>query len=128
MEVMLHFVKLGYDVSTPLNVDSRYDCIVDTGKKLVRIQIKTSHESKTINSFTFKCRSITINVNGVKTSKYSNEDVDYFATYWNGEVYLFPVNECSTEKTVHLAEKGDNPTKNWTYAEDYIASEVLKSL
>ena len=31
-------------------------------------------------------------------NKYSKEEIDYFATYWEGKCYLVPVEECSTEK------------------------------
>lgn len=37
MSVALYLIKLGYNVSQPLNADSRYDYIVDTGKQLLRL-------------------------------------------------------------------------------------------
>ena len=130
LTVMLELIKLGYEVSQPLNADSRYDCIVDTGNKLLRIQIKTSHLSKkTENSIQFSCRSVTVSATeGIKSKRYSSDCVDYFATSWENKIYLIPVNECSTEKTIHLQKKGDKPVKNWTYAEDYLAEKVLKAL
>ena len=127
MEVMLHFIKLGYNVSQPLNSDSRYDCIVDVDGKLLKIQIKTSHVAKAKNSFEFKCRSITTTQNQYKQSKYNENEIDFFATIWENQVYLVPVNECSSEKTLHLLK--EKPIRaNWSYAEDFIASEVLKKL
>ena len=126
MEVALKLIKMGYQVSQPLNPDSRYDFIVDVNNRLLRIQVKTAHLSpKTKNAIQFKCRSIT--GHGItKTSLYSDTDIDYFATYWNDEVYLVPVNECSAEKTLRLSK--DNYRVNSSYAEDYIASEVLQTL
>lgn len=129
MEVVLHLIKLGYSVSQPLNADSRYDFIVDTGKNLIRIQVKTAHLStKAVDSIEFKCRSITGRgaSQGIKSSLYSEEDIDYFATYWNQQVYLIPVNECSANKTLHL--KREKIRSNFAYADNYIASEVLKTL
>ena len=129
MEVALYFIKLGYNISQPLNQDSRYDFILDTGKQLLRIQVKTAHLSlKTENSINFKCRSITGRgaTQGIKSSLYSQEDIDYFATYWDNKVYLIPVNECSAEKTLHLDKS--KIRSNFTYAEDYLAQEVLKTL
>lgn len=29
MQVMLRFIEMGYNVSQPLNADSKYDCILD---------------------------------------------------------------------------------------------------
>ena len=56
----------------------------------------------------------------------TTDDVDYFATYWDGQVYLIPVSECSADKTLHL--KKEKIRSNFAYAEDYIANEVLKAL
>ena len=127
MEVMLYFVKLGYDVSQPLNSDSRYDCIIDKQGKLYRIQIKTSHLAKTENSIEFKCRSVTTTQNHYKEKTYSPNDIEFFATCWQGEVYLVPAEQCSSSKILHLIK--DGPVhKNWSYAEDYKAKEALERL
>ena len=125
MSVALYLIKLGYNVSQPLNADSRYDYIVDTGKQLLRIQVKTSHLNKRETGIEFKCRSITINADGLNIHRYSNNDIDYFATYWNDEVYLVPVSQCSSEKTLHF-EKPKRQDMAWI--NEYKASEVLKTL
>ena len=127
MEVMLYFVKLGYAVSQPLNQDSRYDCILDVNGKLYKIQIKTSHLSaKTQNSIEFKTRSITTTVGHYKESTYNSDEIDYFATVWDNQVYLVPATQCSSSKTLHLSK--ETQRSNWSYAEDYLAKEVLKNL
>lgn len=129
MGVMLAFIKLGYNVSQPLNADSRYDCILDKEGKLYKIQIKTSHLSTTAkNSIEFKCRSVTTTQNQYKENRYTVDDIDYFATIWQDKVYLVPVQECSAKKTLHLEAKPQCPNKTWAYAEDYELSEVIKNL
>ena len=125
MEVALYLIKLGYNVSQPLNIDSRYDFILDTGKHLLKIQVKTSHKDEEKNNITFKCRSVT-GRGEVKHASYSKEEIDYFATYWDNKVYLISVDECSTQKTLRLSK--DIIRSNWNYAEDYLAEEVLKAL
>lgn len=127
MEVMLYFIKLGYAVSQPLNQDSRYDCILDVNGKLYKIQIKTSHLStKSQNSIEFKTRSITTTVGHYKESTYDVDEIDYFATVWDNQIYLVPANQCSSSKTLHLSK--ETQRSNWSYAEDYLAKEVLKNL
>jgi hypothetical protein len=127
MKVMLYFTELGYNVSQPLNSDSKYDCIIDVNNKLYRIQIKTSHLSTTTkDSIEFKCRSITTTQNHCKQSGYTSEDIEFFATVWDNEVYLIPVNECSLAKTLHLSKTIIR--SNWSYLEDYKAKEVLQKL
>lgn len=127
MKVMLYFIELGYNVSQPLNSDSKYDCILDKDNKLYRIQIKTSHLSTTTNnSIEFKCCSTTTTQNHRKQNGYTSDNIDFFATVWENEVYLISVNECSSAKTLHLSK--DIFRSNWSYLEDYKAKEVLKQL
>lgn len=127
LEVALYFIKLGYSVSQPLNVDSKYDLIIDTNQHLLRVQIKTSHLDSP-NKIVFNCRSITgRKENGeLKTKYYSANEIDYFATMWEHQCYLIPVNECSARKALHLSK--DVLRSNYSYAEDYKAEEVLKKL
>jgi hypothetical protein len=88
------------------------------------LQVKTARLTSN-DSITFNCRSTTTNVRNCKSRKYSAEDVDFFATYWNGKVYLVPIQECSTQKSLHLTEPKQS---NWCYIEDYEARKVLEKL
>lgn len=127
LEVATYLLQRGYIVSQPLVQDSKYDLIVDVNKKLIRLQVKTSrkHPKNQGQSIIFNCRSTTNNVRECKQRYYSIEDVDYFATYWNEQVFLIPVNECSSEKTLWL-EKPKNSA--CTYAYDYTVEEVLNNI
>lgn len=128
LQVASHLLSLGYIVSQPLVQDTKYDLIVDVNHKLIRLQVKTARinkDNKTNDSICFNCRSTTNNVRECKQRYYSSDDVDYFATYWDNQVFLIPVNECSAEKTIWLT-KPKNP--NSTYAYDYTAEEVLNNL
>ena len=125
LSVALELIKKGYNVSQPLNIDSKYDFILDTGKQLLRIQVKTSHLNKTGSGIEFKCRSITVNTNKVNHHYYSNDEIDYFATFWDGEVYLISVNECSSTKTLHF-EKPKRTDMAWI--NNFKIDEVLKLL
>ena len=124
MYVAAYLLSLGYNVSQPFCQDSKYDLIVDVNNKLYRLQVKTS---RLLNEDTivFNCRSTTKNSQTNKSRYYQENEIDYFATYWNGEVFLVPVNECSSEKRLHLT-----PVKqsSQTYAYNHLASEVLKKL
>ena len=124
MQVATYLLSLGYNVSQPFSQDSKYDLIVDVDGKLLRLQVKTSRLASP-TSITFNCRSTTTNVKNCKSRRYSDTEVDYFATYWNGKAYLIPISECSTQKSLHL-EKTNR--KDWSYMEDYLADEVLRAL
>ena len=127
LQVATYLLSLGYNVSQPLTQDSKYDLIVDVNHKLLRLQVKTArlNDRTQGQSIKFNCRSTTNNVRECRQRYYSIEEVDYFATYWNNEVFLIPVSECSAEKTLWI-EKPSNPRS--TYAYDYRAKEVLQHL
>lgn len=122
--VASYLLSLGYNVSQPFCQDSKYDLIVDVNGKLLRLQVKTSRETAH-NSITFNCRSTTTNSQSNKSRKYSDTDIDYFATYWNDKAYLIPVGECSSEKRLHLTIPKQS---NQSYIENYSAKEILENL
>ena len=75
-------MKLGYQVSIPLSNKSIYDCIVDTGKNLFKIQIKSS-----IKIPDYETHS-TVHVPLQNNKRiYTKDRVDYFAvwsSFFNG--------------------------------------------
>ena len=118
MKVMLFLVEQGYNVSQPLNADSKYDCILDINGKLYRIQVKTAHISTSAkNAIEIKCRSTTTTQNHRKQSGYTSNDIEYFATVWENVVYLIPVDECFSSKTLDLSDVSKR--SNWSYLKDY---------
>lgn len=127
LQVATYLLSLGYNVSQPLTQDSKYDLIVDVNHQLIRLQVKTSRRNENTQGFSikFNCRSTTNNVRECKQRYYSEEDVDFFATWWDNQVYLVPVSECSAEKTLWI-DKPSNPRS--CYSRNYIAEEVLKNL
>lgn len=124
MYVAAYLLSLGYNVSQPLCQDSKYDLIVDVNNHLLRLQVKTARQEKE-GSIIFNCRSTTKNSITHKSRSYQVDEVDYFATYWDHKVYLVPIGECSSSKTLHLTL----PVKsNQTFIGDCLAEEVLRNL
>lgn len=115
LKVQEEMLRYGFDVSIPTYNASRYDLIVDTGKELLRIQVKKAL-GKIDNSFTIDCYSSNVSSNS-ETSKrrYTIEEIDYFATVWKDKTYLIPVDETSYQKTLY--EDSD----------EYLAQNVLAS-
>lgn len=123
LKVMTAAVEMGCTVCVPYGDCDRYDQIWDINGKLLRVQVKTSRpKNEQETGIMFNCYSV---VNG-KKHKYSKKDIDYFATYWNGECYLVPVEECSTEKTLWFKLSCNNP--RCARAQDYLLMEVLKGI
>lgn len=127
LEVLSYVMKQGYSVSIPFGDKDRYDQIWDINGKLLRVQVKTSHWYKNEQSaIEFKCLTNYVKTTGNVEHKYSKEEIDYFATYWEGKVYLVPVEECSSKKILRFSAKQNQGTICW--AKDYEFEEVIKNL
>lgn len=123
------FVENGCNVSIPYGQDSKYDFIADLDNLLIRVQVKTSSLKKGVEgAIEFSCRSTHKNFSGVSNVKYSSEDVDYFATFWENKVYLVPITECSASKTLRFELPKNGQTKSICFAKDYEIEIQLKKI
>ena len=106
LDVLSYIIKKGYSVSIPFGDKDRYDQIWDIKGKLYRVQIKTARwfdEEHT--GFIFNCYSVS---NG-KKYVYTKQDVDLFATIVDSQLYVFPAEQCSTEKKSSFYIKTKSP-------------------
>lgn len=86
--VAAHLIKLGRRVAIPFGNNQRYDLIVDDGKSLFRVQVKTGKLKRGCVVF-YTCSS-----NGFTFEKRNYRgQIDVFAVYCpqNGEIYWVPV-------------------------------------
>lgn len=132
LKVQEELLRYGFDISIPNYNSSRYDLIADTGEELLRIQVKKSI-SHSNSSFTFECTSQnTRSKTQTGKRKYTNDEIDYFATAWNDKVYLISVDETSLSKTIqfddttYLAENILSKYKRLTDDELYNSSHSQK--
>lgn len=126
LQCLAAFVKCDCGVSIPYGDNSKYDFIADKDGKLLKIQVKTSSiKNNNPDAICFSCRSTHVNSSGVKNVRYKSDEIDYFATYWNGICYVVPVQECSAEKTLRFAPPKNGQTKGIKFAEEYEISKVL---
>ena len=123
---------LGCDVSIPFGNSQKYDLIIDYNNHLYKVQVKHAQDKYTdgeLTHFSFKTRWQGHNMTGYTQTSYTKKDIDYFATYHQGKVYLIPVEECSgAEKTIRYTPPKNNQRIGINFAEDYEAEEVLKKL
>lgn len=127
MQCMSAFMAQGCGVSIPFGDNSKYDFIADVDGHLLKIQVKTA-SLKDDNAIKFSCRSTHVNCTGIKNIRYSANDIDYFATYWDNKCYLVPVEECSVEKTLRFAPPKNGQTKGITFAKDYLLNIQLAKI
>ena len=120
--------ELGCDVSIPFGNSQKYDLIIDYKNILYKVQVKHANDHNG-EYFTFKTRWQGHNMSGYTQTKYTKDDIDFFATYYQGNVYLIPVEQCSgAEKTIRIIPPKNGQTKNINFAKDYSAKEVLERL
>lgn len=122
----LKCLEAGFQVSRPLFDDARYDFILDTGNKLLRIQIKTSCWNEDKSAFSFNGYSQHSTGNGNKRMKYTNKEIDYFMTEKDDVFYLYPAGEIGfVSKSLRISSKINNSNIIW--AKDYKFEEVIKN-
>ena len=94
LQCITAFYELGYSVSIPYGDCDRYDFIVDINNKLYRVQAKSARLIDENGTIVFSCRSSRSNASGCYKRQYTADEIDFFATYWQGKCYLVPVEEC----------------------------------
>ena len=124
----LKCIEKGWTVSKPLFDNARYDFIADTGKNLLKIQIKTSAWNEDHSAFSFNGYSQHSTGNGNKRMKYTDKEIDYFMTEKDDIFYLYKAEpEGFTQKILRIAAKqATNPNILW--AKNYEFEEVSKDL
>lgn len=123
------FMQLGFECSIPYGNGAKYDFIADNGEHLYRIQCKSSsyvndHGNIKEDAFCFNTVCQTTNTKETVRYTYSNKEIDYFATCFKGKVYVIPVEECKTSKTLRLEPPANGQT-NYSKAEDYLINKVF---
>ena len=88
---------LGMCVAKPWGESSRYDLVVDTGRKLLRVQVKSAHRAGEYGGYTF-------HAHGNSSRAYKADEIDVLAAYVVpvGAWYLFPVEEFRKYKSMKL--------------------------
>ena len=129
VECMLAFLKLGYNVLMPYGDCERYDFVVDIEGKLLKIQVKTSSDSHIDEGYIiFKCANKTTKEGQFVRHPYTKEQIDYFMTSYNGQCYLIPVEETSTEKRLRFTPPKNGQLKGISFAKDYELEKMVKTI
>lgn len=130
LAICAHLISKGFGVSRPIGNNLRYDLIADYKGKLIKIQVKTSRKGKQCNSITFKTVSSHVSTKGKSVRRrYNKNEIDYFATAYNGEAYFIPVEDAgSSEFSLRLAPSKNKQIKGIHFLEDYTIKHFLKRI
>ena len=120
LEVFTALRRAGYRVSVPmLDGGSPYDCVIDDGERLQRVQIKTGHVYA--GAVCWATRSTSYHRTGGTSRDYRGL-ADLFAIWVpeRAECYLVPVEECGRHQSMlRLEPARNNQTKGTRQASDY---------
>ena len=128
-EVALEFLKLGILISKPLVQSSKYDFIADINHNLYKIQVKTGRISEEASYLEFATSTSHTNTKGTLNLSYSENDVDFFATIYNGQCYLIPYHLCGKRaQRIRFIPTKNGQTKGILFAKDYHLEDIIKTL
>ena len=128
-QVAVEFLKLGILISKPLVQSSKYDFIVDINDKLYKIQVKTGTPKEDNAYIEFATSTSHTNTRGTINLTYSEKDVDFFATMYEGQCYLVPREVCgSRNQRLRLIPTKNGQIKGITFAKDYHLEDIVQTL
>lgn len=99
---------------------------------MLRIQCKTCHElldGNEVAAIVFK--TVRQSGNGAKhytRTQYTKDEIDYFATFYNGTCYLVPVEECSVEKRLRFTPPKNGQVRGVNFADYFELKGVIGRL
>jgi hypothetical protein len=115
-------VKLGFVVLRPFPEGRRYDVVIDTGPRLLRVQCKSGRLKGAVIAVTLAtCRHTPRH--GYVRTKYTADDIDGVAVYCHelDRCYFLPIEEVGGRSGIHLrvgpAANGQSAAIN--FAEQY---------
>lgn len=123
---LCEFAKLGIKVSIPYGEDCKYDFILDVNGHLLKVQCKTSQKLENLEGFSFKCESVVVTTKRITATKYTLNDIDFFATMDENQCYLVPVEECGVRKTLRYCYPSNGQKKGISLAENYKLEDMIK--
>ena len=91
--------ELGLQCLIPFGDSCKYDIAVDINGKIYKIQCKTSHWCKDTSeekvAFAIETNCQTTNTKKTTTHKYTENEIDYFYTWFQGQGYLISIKEAT---------------------------------
>ncbi len=94
MRFMLKAAGLGFGVAKPWGDSERYDFVLDSGKRFLRIQVKSTYVART--------QSYAVNAKGSQNKAYTTEQIDFLVAYIVVEDawYVIPIGAFAPRKVL----------------------------
>ncbi len=126
--VLAAYLSAGLTVSVPFGTGAPYDLIVDTGKAIVRVQVKTGWYRKGCVNYKGRRRIRDSTQKGMRG--YYPDEVDYFAVYYppSGQIFVIPCVLQSGDGCLRLIPALNSQTKKIRWASDFTWEKHLAEL
>jgi hypothetical protein len=126
--VLAAYTRAGFLVSIPFGSGGAYDLIVDTGARLLRVQIKTGWHSKGCLLYKGRRRIRDSRQNGMR--RYRIDEVDFFAVYdpQSDKIYAVPSTAMAVEGCLRLDPVLNDQQKLIRWAADYTWEKHIADL
>lgn len=99
-----YYSKLGWTI--PITDSQDYDLIVDTGTKLLKVQVKTTTQMSEHGVYIVSLRTCGGNKSGNTIKTFENNQSDLlFVLTDNGDCYSIPRDAITSKNTINLGEK-----------------------
>ena len=125
--ILSAYLNEGFSVSIPFGAGASYDLVVDTGRRLYKIQVKTGWISRGCAQYKSERRQPG---RSLTRRPYKNGEVDYFAVYCpsNGNIYAVPAENHGVQGRLRLTPARNGQAKLVRWAEDYTWEKHIKEL
>lgn len=122
MFVALQLARAGYFVAKPFGENTRYDLVIDDGKVLSRVQVKTGRLRK--GAVEWNCCSTHGHRGGPSTKPYTGQ-IEFFGVYCPQlqSAYLVPISQTSRRGcSLRVLPTKNRQTRRIRWASDYLIS------
>lgn len=127
LEVLTYATKLGVQVSIPFGDRARYDQIWDFKGDIFKVQVKTAHEIDDGNAIEISCKSSNRRCGKCVNRRYTEDEIDYIATFYKQKCYLIHISETSARsKKLRFNQLQNNQQLNINWATDYEVEKILQ--
>lgn len=126
--VLAAYIQAGFAVSVPFGNGCAYDLVVDTGSRLLKVQVKTGWQRQGCLIFKGRRRVRDSRRNGMR--RYREGEVDYFAVYFppTASIYVVPFGVIGVDGFLRLAPALNGQRKLIRWATDFTWEKHLEGL
>ena len=126
--VLTAYTDAGFFVSVPFGNGCAYDLVVDTGRRLYKIQVKTGWSHQGCLNFKGQRRIRESGHNGMR--RYQVGEVDFFAVYYplDGRIYVVPFEVMGTYGRLRVEPVMNGQRKFIRWAADFTWEKHVEQL